>query len=214
MQLWRSLPLFLDAHAKRPLEASSRFDDLLGNLAPDNPLLRRVPHPELAARYRGGGNNLKIGQRHKVADFQLTLAHDCQGRRLDPTNPDHAPGPSTQNDCRGPGQRQVIDLVGLPSRDSSGVKSNVFRVGLRPGECFADRLRILRGEQHPHDLAAVLVMLKDFLADELPLAITVGGQPHPAGRAQGLSNGFELGGFVAALCRTSAVKALGPQENR
>src|SRR6202011_1681411 len=38
VQLGWSLPLFLDAHAKRALEAPSRIDDVLGNLAPDNPL--------------------------------------------------------------------------------------------------------------------------------------------------------------------------------
>jgi hypothetical protein len=44
------LPLFLDPHTKRPREAPSRVDDVLGNLAPDNPLLRRVAHPKLPAR--------------------------------------------------------------------------------------------------------------------------------------------------------------------
>ena len=56
-------------------------------------------------------------------------------------------------------------------------------------------------------------MLEDFLADELTLAIAVGGQPHPFGRAQCLSNHFKLGSFVAALGRASAVKALGPQKD-
>src|SRR6267154_1603468 len=90
-------------------------------LAPDNPLLRRVPHPELTAHHIGGGNDLKIIHRHEVPDFQLSLAHDCQGRRLYPANPDHAPGPSAQNNGRGSGQRQVVDLVGLTARYGSGV---------------------------------------------------------------------------------------------
>ena len=60
MQLGRSLPLFLDAHANRPFEAPSRVDYFLGKLAPDNPLLRRVPHPELTAHHVGGGKDLKI----------------------------------------------------------------------------------------------------------------------------------------------------------
>jgi hypothetical protein len=157
---------------------------------------------------------LAVATTSEVPDFQLALAHDCQGRRLYPANPDHTPRPSAQNDRRGSGQRQVVDLVGLPARDSGGVKAGIFGVGLRPGECVADRLRILGGEQHPHDLAAVLVMLEDFLTDELTLAIAVGGKPDAFGRAQGFSNGFELNRFVAALNRASAVKALGPQENR
>ena len=37
----------------------------------------------------------------------------------------------------------------------------------------------LRGEQHPHDLAAVLVMLENFLTDELTFAVAVGGEPNP-----------------------------------
>src|SRR5215471_17730238 len=61
VQLGRPLPLLLDAHAKRPLEAPGRIDDVLGNLTPDNSLLRRVPHPESTAHDVGGGDNLKIG---------------------------------------------------------------------------------------------------------------------------------------------------------
>ena len=73
---------------------------------------------------------------------------------------------------------------------------------------------VLRGEQHPHHLAAVLVMLEDFLTDELTLAVAIGGEPDPLGGAQCLTNGSELGGFVAALGRASAVKAFGPQKDR
>ena len=122
--------------------------------------------------------------------------------------------PSAQNDGRGAGQRQVVDLVGLPARDGGGVKACIFGIGFCPAECVADGLRILRGEQHPHDLAAVIVMLENFLTDELTLAIAIGGEPDPLGGAQSLANGFELGGFVAALGRASAVKAFGPQKDR
>src|ERR1039458_508523 len=57
-------------------------------------------------------------------------------------------------------------------------------------------------------------MLENFLTDELTLPIAVGGEPNPFGAAQGLANGPELGGFVAALCRASAVKAFRPQKDR
>jgi hypothetical protein len=100
-------------------QTPSRIDDVLNNLAPDNSFLRRVPHPELTARHMGGGDNLKIGHRHEVANFQLALAHDCQGRRLHPTNPDYAPGPSVQNDCR---NRREIDLAKI------GLKKTNLRV--------------------------------------------------------------------------------------
>ena len=72
----------------------------------------------------------------------------------------------------------------------------------------------LRGEQHAHDLAAVLVMFKNFLTDELTLAVAIGGEPNPFGGAQRFANGFELSGLVSALCWASAVKAFGPQKYR
>ena len=73
---------------------------------------------------------------------------------------------------------------------------------------------ILSGEQHPHDFAAVLVVLKNFLTDELTLAIAIGGEPNPFGGAQCLANGFELSGFVSARCWASVVKAVGSQKHR
>ena len=75
-------------------------------------------------------------------------------------------------------------------------------------------LRVLRGEQHPHDLPAILVMLENFLTDKLPLAITIGRELNSLGSAKRLANGFELGNFVSALCRASAVKTVGPQKYR
>ena len=104
MQLGWSLPLILDAHGKRALEAFSCFDYVLGNLAPDNSILRRVPHLELAARDFRGGDNFKIGERHEVPDFQLALAHDGQGRRLHPADADHSARALPQDDGRGAGE--------------------------------------------------------------------------------------------------------------
>jgi hypothetical protein len=80
MQLGWPLPFILDTDGKRPLEIPSRIDYVLSNLAPDNPLLRRVPHLELAARNFRGRDNFEIGDWHEVADFQLALAHDGQVR--------------------------------------------------------------------------------------------------------------------------------------
>ena len=104
MQLGRPLPLILDAYGKCALEAPSRIDNVLRNLAPDNPVLRRVSHLELAARNFRGGDNFKIGEWHEVADFQLALAHDGQGRRLHATNADHSPRALPKNDGRGAGE--------------------------------------------------------------------------------------------------------------
>ena len=60
MQLGWCLPLILDTHGERALEPISCLDDVLCNLALNNTVLRRVPHPELASRDRGGGDNFKI----------------------------------------------------------------------------------------------------------------------------------------------------------
>src|SRR5260370_13520157 len=98
MQFGRSLPLILDAHGKRALEAVGRFEDVLGNLAPNNPVLRRVPHLELTSRNLRGGDNFKIGEWYKIADFQLTLANDCQRRRLHATNTYDPPPTFSQDD--------------------------------------------------------------------------------------------------------------------
>jgi hypothetical protein len=98
------LPLILDAHGKRALEALSRIGNFLSNLAPNNSVLRRVPHLDLASRNFRGGINFKIGEWHEIPDFQLALAHNCQGRRLHSTNPDHSPRASTQDDGRGAGK--------------------------------------------------------------------------------------------------------------
>src|ERR1035437_5385199 len=57
-------------------------------------------------------------------------------------------------------------------------------------------------------------MLENFLTDELTLAVAVGCEPNPLGSAQCLANGSELGGFVAALRRASAIKAFRPQKDR
>jgi hypothetical protein len=63
---WR-LPLILDAHSKRALEALSCVDYVLGNLAPDNSVLRCVPHLELAASNCRGGDNEVVEASHELA---------------------------------------------------------------------------------------------------------------------------------------------------
>ena len=76
------LPLIVDAHGERALEIPSRIGNLLRNLAPDNSVLRRVPHLKLAAGNLRGGDNFEIGNGHEIPDVQLTLAYNGQGRRL------------------------------------------------------------------------------------------------------------------------------------
>jgi len=183
VQLGRPLPLILDAYGKRALEAPRRIHYVLSNFAPDNPVLRRVPHLELACRNLRGRDNFKIGEWHEVPDFQLALAYDGRGRRLHSANADHSPRALAKNDGRGARQWQVVDLVGLPACDGGGVKPGIFAIWLCSTECIADGLRVLRGEHHPHHLTAVLIMLENFLADELTLAVAIGGEPNPPGGA-------------------------------
>ena len=76
------------------------MDNVL-DLAPNYSVLRRVPHLELATRNLRGGNNFKIGEWHEVPNFQLTLAHNCQGWRLHSANPDFPARASAQEN--GPG---------------------------------------------------------------------------------------------------------------
>src|SRR5208282_842147 len=103
-------------------EVLGRFDNRLGDLPPDNSLLRRVPHLEMTAGHRRGGDNFKIRLRHEIPDFKLAPAHDRQSWRLDPADSDNAPRPSTENDGRRSRQRKVVYLVGLSACDGGSVK--------------------------------------------------------------------------------------------
>jgi len=98
------LPLVFNAHAKRSLETLCRFDNSLGKLAPNNALLRCMPHLELTATNFYSGDNFEISYWNEVSDFQLALSHDCQGRRLHSPNPDDAPRALTQDDGSSSGQ--------------------------------------------------------------------------------------------------------------
>ena len=89
----------------------------------------------------------------------------------------------------------------------------IFGIGLGATESVANSLLILGREQHPHDLAAIVVMLKDLLADELTLAIAISGEPDPLSGAQCLANGAELLGLVTPVSRPRAVEAFRPKKN-
>src|SRR6266446_421476 len=57
-------------------------------------------------------------------------------------------------------------------------------------------------------------MLKNFLTNQLTLAIAIGREPNPLGGAQRLANSSKLSDLVAALCRASAVETVGPEQYR
>jgi len=46
-----------------------------------------------------------------------------------------------------------------------------------------------------------------------PLAIAIGGEPDPLCSAQRVTDGFELGGFVAAFSRAGGIEAFGTQQD-
>ena len=129
----------------------------------------------------GRRHHLEVRDRHEVPDLDLAPARDRERRRLYPANADHLPRPATERHRRGSGKREVVDLVGLAARDRRVVEPGVVRIWPSTAEDRADGLGVLRGEHYPQDLAAVAAVLEDFLADELPLAVAVGGKPDPDG---------------------------------
>ena len=80
---------------------------------------------------------------------------------------------------RGAGQGQVVDLVRLPPGSGGLVEGGM--IAGRPGvsEDVTDGAGVLGGEHHPPHLAAVAVVLKDLLADQLALAVAVGREADP-----------------------------------
>ena len=89
-------------------------------------------------------------------------------------------------------------------------------LGVGPGapERRADGLRVLGREQHPHRIAPVAAVLEDLLADQLPLAVAVGGEPDTVRRLQRRPDRLQLRRLVAARRRLGAVEPVGPQQFR
>ncbi len=72
-------------------------------------------------------------------------------------------------------QHEAAVAAELAPGDGGRVESSVIGIRLGPGKGVADGLWVLGGEDHPHDRAAVAVMLQDLLPDQLPLANDVVG---------------------------------------
>ena len=133
--------------------------------------------------------------------------------RLHPADADHRAPAAAQGDGGGAGEREVVDLVGLLPGDRRAVEPGVFAVRLGRGEGLADRLRVLGGEHHPPDLAAVAAVLQDLLADQLALAVAVGGEPDPLGALERVADRLQLGSLVAAGGGLGAVEPVGAQQH-
>ena len=127
---------------------------------------RRVPHLELAPRNFRGGDNFKKGKCTK-SRISISRLHTIAKAAV----PSHSPTPITP---RAPRPRMTVavrvsDKLGTPSL--AGARRRRRKGGHTRHLTLPDRMRrgwsvsLLRGEQHPHDLAAVLVMLENFLTD-------------------------------------------------
>ena len=99
---------------------------------------RRVAHRELTTRDGRRRRDLEIILDLEITNLDFAQAHDCQGRRLDPADADHALGAARdQHAGGGAGQRQVEDLVGLLAGDGCLVERVHLPVGLELVEGLA-----------------------------------------------------------------------------
>ena len=209
----RRLPLLLHLDRERALEAVRPRRDRFRAFALQDLVLGRVPHLEAAGLHLSGRHHLEVGLRLEGADLELAPADDGERRRLHPADADHRAPAAAQGDGGGAGEREVVDLVGLLPGDRGAVEPGVFAIRLGRGEGLADRLRVLGGEHHPPDLAAVAAVLQDLLADQLALAVAVGGEPDPLGALERVADRLELGSLVAAGGGLGAVEPVGAQQH-
>ena len=75
-------------------------------------------------------------------------------------------------------------------------------------------MRVLRGEQHPSDLAFILVVFEYLLTNQLPLSVTVRREPNHFGRPQSLANHPQLGRLVPTISWLRGIEPLGAQQDR
>ena len=68
-------------------------------------------------------------------------------------------------------------VLGAPPVQTTSRSS--FIGGIEGGDRYQFGKLVIGWEEHPHHLTAVLIMLENFLTDELALAVAVGGEPNP-----------------------------------
>src|SRR5882724_5072868 len=125
-----------------------------------------MPNLELTVGNLRDSDHFEVGDRYEVPDLELALADNRQRWRLHATDADDAASPLAQDHRGRAGEGKIVDLVGRPSCDGGGIQAGILGVWLGLPEGIPDGLGILRGEQDPHDLASILVVLENLLADQ------------------------------------------------
>ena len=175
---------------------------------PDAGLRRRgMAHEEGAILDFGRSHDLEIILDAEISDLDLAQADDGQRRGLHAADTDDAADAAgEQRPRRRAGQRQVEDLVGLLARDGGLIERAKLAVGFELVEGLSQRLGVLSGEERALDGAAIAQMLQDFLADQLALAVAVGGEDHLIATLEGCTDRLQLGGLVALGRRPCGVE--------
>jgi hypothetical protein len=80
-------------------------------------------------------------------------------------------------------------------------------------ERLADGLGVLGGEERALDVTAIVQVLQDFLADQLALAVTVGGEDDLVTRFERCRDRLEFDRLVAFGCRPGGVEPVRFQQH-
>ena len=214
VQPGRRLAFVLHLDRERSREALRTSGDGVRVLPFQDFLRRSMAHgkdPALGVRH---GHHLEIDLRAEGADFQFAAADNAKRRRFHPPDADHRAFAAAQKDGRGAGEGKVVNLVRLLPRHRRRVQMRVFPVRPRFRECVPYRFGVLRREHDAHDLAPEIAVFEDFLADQLSLAVAVGGEPDPAGGTQGRANGLEFALLVAPRGGFGAEQSLRAEQDR
>jgi hypothetical protein len=104
------------------------------------------------------------------------------------------------------GQRQVEDLIGLLARHGGLVDRAELVVRFEGRERLSERFGILGGEERALDGAAIAQVLQDLLADQLALAVAIGGEDDLITRFERCRDRLEFDRLVAFGCRPGGVE--------
>jgi len=125
----------------------------------------------------GRSHDLEIILDAEIPDLDLAETDDGERGRLHAADADDAlDAAREQRPGRRAGERQIEDLVGLLARDGGLVERAELAIGFELIEGLSQRLGVLSGEKRALHGTAIAQVLQDFLADQLALAVAVGGE--------------------------------------